>query len=126
MAACHAVDTGSNPVDSVKRGKCRFESGRVHCYSLNQGVDNGRLVLWYARPLVLMLGYISWLDSLSDKQKVGGSSPPPSTLYAVVAQLVEHLVANEKVTGSNPVYCLNDSGLPGTRDRKIQGMIGRG
>ena len=26
--------------------------------------------------------------------------------FAVVAQLVEHLVANEKVTGSDPVYCL--------------------
>ena len=43
-------------------------------------------------------------EHLLCKQKVGGSSPPSSTLnIASVAQLVEHHVANVNVVGSNPI-----------------------
>ena len=44
------------------------------------------------------------------KLVVGGSSPFFGSNFAVVAQLVEHFIGNEKVDGSIPFYgCSNSS-----------------
>lgn len=54
---------------------------------------------------------------VSDPKRFGNSH------FAVIAQLVEHFVANEEVAGSSPVYCSCDSLSFGGDLRYPAGML---
>ena len=44
------------------------------------------------------------VERLILSQDVVGSRPTPSAIYVEVAQLVERLIEDQRVTGSNPVF----------------------
>ena len=44
-----------------------------------------------------------WLERISDKDEVRGSSPRRPTIYGAVAQLGEHRTCTAEVVGSIPI-----------------------
>ena len=54
--------------------------------------------------VVSIKSYFKWYTHFLWKKAYVGSSPTSSTIFAEVAQLVEHDLAKVRVAGSNPVF----------------------
>ena len=54
-------------------------------------------------PWPTFRGIAQLVEQRSPKPRAGGSSPSAPAKYAAMAQVVEHVLGKDEVTGSNPV-----------------------
>ena len=94
---------GSKPIQGTKKRGCSSDGRALACQARGRGFNPRHSRQYYLFGRLTQLG-----ECLLYTQKVGGSSPSPSTNIGVWHSLVMHLAWDQGTVGSNPITPTKD------------------